>query len=148
MTDRQAAYETSLTDDEFKLVFSRYTAAGADGQVENRLRIAGTAEPAGYDRQLNPARCQAIVRRVQQLFPGATDVSRAQYWAGLRPATPSNLPLIGRSSIRNLYLNTGQGTLGWTRACGSGKALADIVTGLEQAVDFAFMGASSPRKAG
>jgi D-amino-acid dehydrogenase len=77
---------------------------------------------------------------VQQLFPGATDVSRAQYWAGLRPATPSNLPLIGRSKISNLYLNTGHGTLGWTHACGSGKALADIVSGRVPEVDFAFVG--------
>ena len=138
--DPSRAYETSLTDDEFKLVFSRYTTTHADGSTEDRLRIAGTAELAGYDRQLNPARCQAIVRRVQQLFPGAADVSRAQYWVGLRPATPSNLPLIGRSKVSNLYLNTGHGTLGWTHACGSGKALADIMSGRVPEVDFAFVG--------
>ncbi len=139
--DPARAYQVSLTDDEYKLVFSRYTsAASADGQAEDRLRIAGTAELNGYDRQLNAARCQAIVRRVQQLFPGAADVSRAQFWSGLRPATPSNVPLIGQSRLGNLFLNTGHGTLGWTHACGSGKALADIVSGRVPEVDFAFQG--------
>lgn len=134
VVDASRAYQVSLTDDEFKLVFSRYTSGG-----EDRLRIAGTAELNGYDRQLNAARCQAIVRRVQQLFPGAADLSRAQFWSGLRPATPSNLPLIGRSRIANLFLNTGHGTLGWTHACGSGKALADIVSGRVPEVDYAFI---------
>ena len=147
VVDASRAYETSLTDDEFKLVFSRYTSTNAGGSIEDRLRIAGTAELAGHDRQLNQGRCQAIVRRVQQLFPGAADVSRAQYWAGLRPATPSNLPLIGRSKISNLYLNTGHGTLGWTHACGSGKALADIVNGRVPEVDFAFVGQTAPAAA-
>ncbi|MFI5444067.1 D-amino acid dehydrogenase [Polaromonas sp. UC242_47] len=143
--DPTRAYQVSLTDDEFKLVFSRYTTPGSDGEAEDRLRIAGTAEFNGYDRQLNAARCQAIVRRVQQLFPGATDVKRAQFWSGLRPATPSNVPLIGQSRISNLFLNTGHGTLGWTHACGSGKALADIVSGRRPELDFAFQGAVPQR---
>ena len=133
--DASMAHQVSLTDDEFKLVFSRYTS----GQ-EDRLRIAGTAELNGYDRDLNPVRCQAIVRRVEALFPGAGDSTQAQFWSGLRPATPSNLPLIGQSRVPNLYLNTGHGTLGWTHACGSGKSLARIVSGLAPEVDFAFLG--------
>ncbi|MDR0225925.1 MAG: D-amino acid dehydrogenase [Burkholderiaceae bacterium] len=133
--DPARAYQVSLTDDEFKLVFSRYT-----GPQGDRLRIAGTAEFNGYDRRLDPVRCEAIVRRVQQLFPGAGDTEAAQYWSGLRPATPSNVPLIGRSRIANLFLNTGHGTLGWTHACGSGKALADLVSGRQPAVDFDFLG--------
>ena len=135
--DASMAHQVSLTDDEFKLVFSRYTSDGSD-----RLRIAGTAELNGYDRNLNTVRCEAIVRRVQQLFPGAGDASRAQFWSGLRPATPSNVPLIGKSRVANLYLNTGHGTLGWTHACGSGKSLARIVSGLAPEVDFAFTGLS------
>jgi len=131
------AHEVSLTDDEFKLVFSRYSSAQGD-----RLRIAGTAELNGYDRNLNPMRCEAIVRRVEQLFPGAGDASQAQFWTGLRPATPSNVPLIGKTKVANLFLNTGHGTLGWTHACGSGKALAHIVSGLAPEVDFAFTGTS------
>ena len=83
------------------------------------------------------------MRRVQQLFPGAGDTGRAQFWSGLRPATPSNVPLIGRSPIANLFLNTGHGTLGWTHACGSGMALADLVSGRQPAVDFDFLGAAA-----
>ncbi|GKT26500.1 D-amino acid dehydrogenase [Acidovorax sp. SUPP3334] len=133
--DASAAYQVSLTDDEYKLVFSRYTSERGD-----RLRIAGTAELNGYQRDLNPVRCEAIVRRVEQLFPGAGDTSQAQFWTGLRPATPSNVPLIGRTKIGNLFLNTGHGTLGWTHACGSGKSIARIVSGLAPEVDFAFTG--------
>jgi len=129
------AYQVSLTDDEFKLVFSRFTSGQGD-----RMRIAGTAEFNGYDRNLNQVRCEAIVRRVGQLFPGAGDLARAQFWAGLRPATPSNVPLIGKTRLPNLYLNTGHGTLGWTHCCGSGKSVARIVSGLAPEVDFAFTG--------
>ncbi len=129
--DPSKAPSVSLTDDEFKLVFSRY---------EDSLRIAGTAELNGYDRNLNMVRCHAITRRVEQLFPGATDTSNAQFWTGLRPATPSNLPYIGKSKVGKLYLNTGHGTLGWTHGCGSGKAIADIIMGNKPAVDFAFTG--------
>ena len=127
--DESKANQVSLTDDEFKLVYSR---------LGNRLRIAGTAELNGYDRDLNRVRCEAIVRRVEDVFPGAGDSKDAQFWTGLRPATPSNVPLIGRTRLANLYLNTGHGTLGWTHACGSGKSIARIVSGLAPEVDFAF----------
>ena len=130
--DRAMAHQVSLTDDEYKLVFSR---------LGDRLRIAGTAEFNGYDRDLNRVRCEAIVKRVEQLFPGAGDSEQAQFWTGLRPATPSNVPIIGRSKLPNLYLNTGHGTLGWTHSCGSGKSIARIVSGLKPEVDFAFAGA-------
>jgi D-amino-acid dehydrogenase len=140
--DEAMAHQVSLTDDEFKLVFSRLTTPGtASSPGSDRLRIAGTAELNGYDRDLNRVRCEAIVRRVEQLFPGAGDTAQAQFWTGLRPATPSNLPLIGRSKLKNLFLNTGHGTLGWTHACGSGKSIARIVSGLKPEVDFAFAGA-------
>jgi len=137
--DASKAYQVSLTDDEYKLVFSRYTSESGD-----RMRIAGTAELNGYDRDLNRVRCEAIVRRVEQLFPGAGDTAQAQFWTGLRPATPSNVPLIGRTKLANLYLNTGHGTLGWTHACGSGKSIARIVSGLAPEVDFAFSGLPRP----
>lgn len=130
--DARKAHQVSLTDDEYKLVFSR---------LGDRLRIAGTAELNGYDRDLNRVRCEAIVRRVEELFPGAGDSERAQFWTGLRPATPSNVPIIGRSKLANLFLNTGHGTLGWTHACGSGKSIARIASGLKPEVDFAFAGA-------
>jgi D-amino-acid dehydrogenase len=130
--DESMAHQVSLTDDEYKLVFSR---------LGDRLRIAGTAELNGYDRDLNRVRCEAIVRRVEELFPGAGDTGRARFWTGLRPATPSNVPIIGRSRVKNLFLNTGHGTLGWTHSCGSGRSIARIVSGLKPEVDFAFAGA-------
>ena len=120
-----------LTDDESKLAFSR---------LGSRLRIAGTAELNGYNLALNPVRCQSIVRRTLQLFPGVSKPELASYWAGLRPSTPGNLPYIGRSRVANLYLNTGHGTLGWTHACGSARALAHIVSGQTPEVDFKFCG--------
>ncbi|MFM8795490.1 MAG: D-amino acid dehydrogenase [Betaproteobacteria bacterium] len=129
--DARMAHQVSLTDDEYKLVFSR---------LGDRLRIAGTAELNGYDRDLNRVRCEAIVRRVEELFPGAGHLDQAQFWTGLRPATPSNVPIIGRSKVKNLFLNTGHGTLGWTHACGSGKSIARIVSGLQPEVNFAFAG--------
>ena len=135
--DASMAHQVSLTDDEYKLVFSRLTPKDGDPRGD-RLRIAGTAEFNGYDRDLNRVRCEAIVRRVEQLFPGAGDASQASYWTGLRPATPSNVPIIGKSKLPNLYFNTGHGTLGWTHACGSGKSIARIVSGLAPEVDFAF----------
>jgi D-amino-acid dehydrogenase len=134
-----ASYNVSLTDDEYKLVFSR---------LGNRLRIAGTAELNGYNTDLNLVRCQAIIRRVRQLFPDMTDGQNAQLWTGLRPATPSNVPYIGRSKTSNLFLNTGHGTLGWTHACGSGAAIADIVSGKAPQVDFAFTGLETASRKG
>lgn len=124
-----AAYSVSLIDDQYKLVYSR---------LGDRLRVAGTAEFGGYNRDLNLKRCRAIVRRTSELMPEAGLWGQARFWAGLRPTTPSNVPYIGRTRLRNLYLNTGHGTLGWTHACGSAAALADIVSGRKPDVDFAF----------
>jgi len=129
--DPDAAPTVSLTDDGHKLVFSR---------LGDRLRVAGTCELNGYTRDLNPVRCEAITRRVRALFPDACDYDNPTYWAGLRPLTPSNVPYIGRMRFANLYLNTGHGTLGWTMGCGSGRAIADIVSGRRPQVDFAFTG--------
>lgn len=119
----------SLTDDGHKIVFSR---------LGNRLRIAGTAEMNGYNMALNQVRCAAITTRTHQIFPHLRTIGEPEYWAGLRPATPSNVPIIGRTRMSNLYLNTGHGTLGWTMSCGSGRALADIVSGRRPEVDFPF----------
>ncbi len=118
--DGARAPTVSLTDDEYKLVFARLGA---------RLRVAGTAEIGSHDRSLNEQRCAAITRRTQSLFPGACDYARPKYWAGLRPVTPSGVPLIGATPIAGLYVNTGHGTLGWTMGVGSGKLLADLVDG-------------------
>lgn len=129
VTDAALAPGVSLTDDEYKLVYSR---------LGDRLRIAGTCELNGYDLALNEVRCKAIIDRTEALFPGAGDVTQASYWTGLRPATPSNVPYIGKTKYANLYLDTGHGTLGWTHGCGSGRAIADIISGKTPEVDFAF----------
>ncbi len=131
VTAPDAAPTVSLTDDGYKLVISR---------LGNRLRVAGTAEMHGYGRELNMTRCEAITRRTRELFPNACDYVHPEYWSGLRPVTPSNVPYIGKTRYANLFLNTGHGTLGWTMGCGSGQAIADIVSGRRPDVDFAFTG--------
>ncbi|HRE16989.1 MAG TPA: D-amino acid dehydrogenase, partial [Rhodocyclaceae bacterium] len=120
LTPESVAPSVSLTDDEKKIVFSR---------LGNRLRIAGTAEFNGYSLDLNPVRCAALMRRAQALFPDLRPAAAPDYWCGLRPATPSNLPYLGRTPYPNLWLNTGHGTLGWTMACGSAAVLADQISG-------------------
>ena len=132
------APQVSLTDDGHKLVISR---------LGNRLRVAGTCEINGYSRSLNPARCEAITRRTRELFPNACDFEHPVYWSGLRPLTPSNVPYIGATRIPNLFLNTGHGTLGWTMGCGSGRAIADIMSGRRPDVDFAFTGMGQSEQA-
>lgn len=127
---QHTAPTVSLTDLGYKIVFSR---------LGDRLRVAGTAELNGYDLSLNLIRCEALVKRTFELFPEAGERDAVDYWTGLRPATPSNVPLIGQTRYKNLYLNTGHGTLGWTMACGSGAALADLMSGKQAAVEFAFL---------
>ena len=121
----------SLTDDEHRLVFSR---------LGNRLRIAGTAEFNGYNLDLNPVRCTALLQRTRQFFPALEAAGEPQFWCGLRPSTPSNVPCIGRTRYPDLWLNTGHGTLGWTMACGSAAALADMMSDRRPAPDFPFLG--------
>jgi D-amino-acid dehydrogenase len=126
-----AAPLVSVTDDAKKIVFTR---------LGDRLRVAGTAELSGYGLDLNRVRCESLTRRASEWFGDAIDATRAEYWTGLRPATPSGVPLIGRTRFPNMYINTGHGTLGWTMAAGSGKALADIVSGRKPEVAFGFIG--------
>lgn len=125
IVDPARAPTISLTDDEHKIVFSRFG---------RRLRVAGTVELGGAGLELNPARCDALTRRTQQLFARACDFSQPRYWAGMRPLTPSNVPYLGASHINGLYLNTGHGTLGWTLAAGSGHLIADLISGRSTAV--------------
>lgn len=114
------APSVSLTDDQHKIVFSRFG---------SRLRVAGTAEIGGWSAALNPERCSALTRRTSELFPGACDYGRPRFWAGLRPMTPSNVPYLGATRLAGLFLNAGHGTLGWTLGAGSGRLIADVVSG-------------------
>ncbi len=115
-----AAPKVSITDNEFKIVYSR---------LGDRLRVAGTAEFAGYNTDITKSRVEPIVKAAMNLFPNCGDPQKAVEWTGLRPATPSGYPVIGKSKFKNLYFNTGHGTLGWTLSCGSADILADIVEG-------------------
>ena len=132
VADPARAPSVSLTDESRRIVCSR---------LGSRLRIAGTAELNGFDTHVRPERIAGILEWAQSRIPGAIDIERADHWAGLRPATPGNVPLIGRGRRPNLWFNTGHGTLGWTLSCGSAAALAELMCGRRPAVDFPFLAA-------
>ncbi len=129
LTEPSRAPTVSLTDESRRIVCSRFG---------DQLRIAGTAELNGYNTELDPERCAALLKWVDTFFPDSYDPQEPHFWAGLRPTTPSNLPIIGHSRFGNLYYNTGHGTLGWTLACGSAQALADVVSGKKPQVEYPF----------
>ena len=131
VTSEAKAPTMAITDDTHKLVYSR---------LGDRLRVAGTAEFDRYNADINPVRADAVLRGAMALFPEAGEVAEAQFWAGLRPLTPDGAPVIGATSINNLFLNTGHGTLGWTLACGSGQVIADIIDGQTPEVDVEGLG--------
>ncbi len=120
VVDEDRAPYVSLTDEARRIVCSR---------LGNRLRVAGTAELNGFDHSPNEARTAALIRWAKETLPGAADFERVEAWNGLRPSTPSNVPIIGASRVSGLWFNTGHGTLGWTLACGSASALADLIAG-------------------
>lgn len=123
--DDSLAPQGTLTDETYKVVATR---------LGNRIRAAGTAELAGYDLTLRRSRLATIEHVVRDLFPHGADFSRMEAWCGLRPMTPDNPPILGATPYKNLFLNTGHGTQGWTMACGSAKATADLMSGVKPAV--------------
>ncbi len=135
------APSVSMIDDQMKCAISR---------LGDRLRVAGTIELGGFDLSLRTPlarrRCEMLLRRVEKVFPGVADTRTPeeggdpQFWCGLRPATPTNIPLIGRTRLRRLWVNAGHGTLGWTHGAGSGKALAELISGERPAMSFGFQG--------
>ncbi|GAA0761314.1 D-amino acid dehydrogenase [Ideonella azotifigens] len=137
----EAASTVSLLDDGRKIAISR---------LGDSIRIAGTAEMAGYDTRLDTntakVRCASLVQRYEELFPGVADTSEPNFWTGLRPSTPTNIPYIGRSKIGNLWLNAGHGTLGWTHGAGSGRALAELMCGRQPQLQFGFCGEAAPAR--
>jgi D-amino-acid dehydrogenase len=136
----------STIDDGKKIAMSR---------LGNHLRVAGTIELGGYDLGLDSplarARCHMLSRRIEAILPGVCDTrtpeegGNPQYWTGLRPATPTNIPLIGRTRVGRLWVNAGHGTLGWTHGAGSGKALAELLHGERPRMDFRFLGEHAAR---
>ena len=137
----ELAPHVSLLDDSVKCAMSR---------LGDTLRIAGTIEVGGYDLSLDTplarARCEMLARRVETVFPGVCDTRLAadggdpHFWTGLRPATPTNIPYIGQSKVGKLWVNAGHGTLGWTHGAGSGKAIAELMSGDKPDIPFAFYG--------
>ncbi|SMF60577.1 D-amino-acid dehydrogenase [Tistlia consotensis] len=104
-----------------------------------RLRVTATAEFAGYDTSHRPSDFRYMVKTARELFPEAGDYERPDYWACLRPMTPTNIPILGRSRHRNLFLNTGHGHMGWTMACGTAEIVADAIAGRRPGIDTAGM---------
>jgi D-amino-acid dehydrogenase len=142
----ESAPNVSLLDDQMKCAISR---------LGNQLRVAGTIELGGFDLRLDTplarTRSEMLVRRIEQVFPGVADTRTPekggdpQFWCGLRPATPTNIPLMGPTKVGKLWVNAGHGTLGWTHGAGSGKALAELISGARPAMDFAFYNLPTPR---
>ena len=120
VTDDAMAPQSTIMDETHKVAITR---------LGDRIRVAGTAEIAGYSGRLGPHATDTVRYVISDLFPQGGDVSKAEGWTGLRPMTPDGTPVLGPSKYPNLFLNTGHGTLGWTMACGSGRAVADVVLG-------------------
>lgn len=119
LLDASAAPQSTVLDETYKVAVTRF---------DDRIRVGGMAELGGFDLRLNPRRRATLEKVVDELFPGG-DLARGEFWTGLRPMTPDGTPIVGGTAYENLFLNTGHGTLGWTMACGSGKLMADLVTG-------------------
>ncbi|MBV8665995.1 MAG: D-amino acid dehydrogenase [Burkholderiaceae bacterium] len=126
ITDAAGAPESTIMDETYKVAITR---------LGDRIRVGGTAEIAGYDLRLHQRRRETLEHSVTDLFPRGGDVSQAEFWAGLRPMTPDGTPVLGKTRYNNLFLNTGHGTLGWTMACGSGRVLADVISGKQPEID-------------
>ncbi len=126
IADEDGAPQSTMMDEKNKVAITR---------LGNRIRAAGTAELTGYNLNLTHSRCAMIFHVVDDLFPNGGDLSQVRFWTGLRPMVPDGTPVIGPTTYKNLYLNTGHGTLGWTMACGSGKLLADIISGNAPDID-------------
>ncbi len=120
IVDEGRAPVSTVLDETYKIAITR---------LGDRIRVGGMAEVAGFDLSLSAAREATLAHSLETLFPGAGDLGRASFWAGLRPMTPDSTPIVGGTPLPNLFTSTGHGTLGWTMACGSGKLIADLVSG-------------------
>ncbi len=119
LADEQGAPVSTVLDETYKVAITRF---------DRRIRVGGMAEITGFNTELLAKRRLTLETVVRDLFPTGGHIDQATFWTGLRPMTPDGTPLVGATALRNLYLNTGHGTLGWTMACGSGRLLADIIS--------------------
>jgi len=131
ITDPAGAPESTIMDETHKVAVTR---------LGDRIRVGGTAELAGYSLNLREARRGTLEHVVTDLFPRGGDISKAEFWCGLRPMTPDGTPIVGATPIRHLLLATGHGTLGWTMAAGTGRVIADLVSGREPEIDIGGLG--------
>ncbi len=120
IADARFAPESTVMDESHKVAVTR---------LGERIRVGGTAELAGFSLKLREARRATLNHVVTDLFPKGGDVAQAKFWCGLRPMTPDGTPILGGIPIANLYLATGHGTLGWTMAAGTGRVMADLISG-------------------
>lgn len=124
--DASGAPESTVMDESYKVAITR---------LGDRIRVGGTAEISGYSDKLYDARRATLDHSLTDLFPRGGDLAKATFWSGLRPMTPDGPPVIGPTQYANLHLNTGHGTLGWTMSCGSGRVLADMLSGKKPDID-------------
>jgi len=129
--NESAAPVSTIMDESYKVAITR---------LGDRIRVGGMAEIAGFSDALPERRRNTLEHSVGSLFPGAGDLKAASYWSGLRPMTPDGTPVIGKTKIDNLFLNTGHGTLGWTMACGSARVIADLISGQSPDIETADLG--------
>jgi D-amino-acid dehydrogenase len=125
IVNADAAPVSTILDETYKIAVTRF---------DDRIRVGGMAEIAGFDKTLNPRRRETLEMVVNDLFPGAGNTAQASFWTGLRPMTPDGTPIVGRTGLRNLYINTGHGTLGWTMSCGSAQLLSDLISSRRPAI--------------
>jgi D-amino-acid dehydrogenase len=137
ITDAAMAPVSTVMDESYKVAITR---------LGDRIRVGGTAELAGYSTRLRRPRRATLAHSVGDLFPKGGDLARASFWTGLRPMTPDGTPVVGPSRFSNMFLNTGHGTLGWTMACGSGRVLADLISGKAPDIDASELSLARYRK--
>ena len=126
ITRPEMAPFSTVLDESYKVAITRF---------DRRIRVGGMAEVSGYDLSLPQRRRETLELVVRSLYPDGGDLANAVFWTGLRPSTPDGPPVVGATKYRNLWLNTGHGTLGWTMAAGSARYLADLIDGRAPAID-------------
>jgi D-amino-acid dehydrogenase len=127
IVDAARAPVSTILDETYKIAVTRF---------DDRIRVGGMAEISGYTTDRPDVRRATLIHALEDFFPGAGDHRDVPLWSGLRPMTPDGPPIVGATGLANLFLNTGHGTLGWTMACGSGRLLADLMSGKPPEIAF------------
>ena len=131
IAEESGAPMSTVLDETYKIAITRF---------DSRIRVGGMAEIVGFNTALLQPRRETLEMVVRDLYPRGGHVEQATFWTGLRPMTPDGTPIVGRTPYKNLWLNTGHGTLGWTMACGSGQLISDLISGRTPAIPFDDLG--------